>query len=125
LSLVKDPKLAPSGKMKMDWAREHMPVLAKITKRLVSHKIFQGYKIGTCLHLEAKTAVLAESIHKAGAEVAITGSNPLSTQDDVAAALAETGERVYAWHGVTEREHQQNLRRVLDLNPDVLIDDGA
>jgi adenosylhomocysteinase len=111
--------------MKMDWAREHMPVLAKITKRLISSKTFRDYKIGACLHLEAKTAVLAESIHKAGAEVAITGSNPLSTQDDVAAALSETGVHVYAWHGVTEKEHRQNLNRVLALNPDILIDDGA
>ncbi len=125
MSQVKDPKLAPSGKMKMAWAREHMPVLAKITRRLVSQKTFKGYKIGTCLHLEAKTAVLAESIHQAGAEVAITGSNPLSTQDDVAAALSETGVHVYAWHGVTEAEHKQNLNRVLDLQPDILIDDGA
>ncbi len=125
MSLVKDPKLAPLGKMKIDWAREHMPVLAKITKRLISSKTFRDYKIGACLHLEAKTAVLAESIHKAGAEVAITGSNPLSTQDDVAAALSETGVHVYAWHGVTEKEHRQNLNRVLALNPDILIDDGA
>ncbi|HEV2118860.1 MAG TPA: adenosylhomocysteinase [Candidatus Bathyarchaeia archaeon] len=125
MSLVKDPKLAPSGKVKMEWAREHMPVLAKITKRLIDQKTFKGYKIGTCLHLEAKTAVLAESIHRAGAEVAITGSNPLSTQDDVAAALAETGVHVYAWHGVTDKEHRQNLSRVLDLQPDILIDDGA
>ncbi|TMI53995.1 adenosylhomocysteinase, partial [Candidatus Bathyarchaeota archaeon] len=91
MSLVKDAKLAPSGKVKMAWAREHMPVLAKITRRLVANKSFDEYKIGTCLHLEAKTAVLAESMHRAGAEVAITGSNPLSTQDDVAAALSETG----------------------------------
>ena len=125
MSQVKDPKLAPSGKMKMAWAREHMPVLAKITRRLVSQKTFKGYKIGTCLHLEAKTAVLAESIYQAGAEVAITGSNPLSTQDDVAAALSQTGVHVYAWHGVTEAEHKQNLNRVLDLQPDILIDDGA
>src|SRR6266571_7973556 len=111
--------------MKMAWAREHMPVLAKITRRLVSQKTFKGYKIGTCLHLEAKTAVLAESIYQAGAEVAITGSNPLSTQDDVAAALSETGVHVYAWHGVTETEHKKNLNRVLDLQPDILIDDGA
>jgi adenosylhomocysteinase len=111
--------------MKMDWAREHMPVLAKITKKLVAQKTFKGYNIGTCLHLEAKTAVLAESIHQAGAEVAITGSNPLSTQDDVAAALSETGVHVYAWHGVTDKEHKQNLNRVLDLQPDILIDDGA
>ncbi|TMI21167.1 adenosylhomocysteinase [Candidatus Bathyarchaeota archaeon] len=125
MSQVKDPTLAPSGKMKMAWAREHMPVLAKITRRLVSQKTFKGYRIGTCLHLEAKTAVLAESIYQAGAEVAITGSNPLSTQDDVAAALSETGVHVYAWHGVTEKEHKQNLNRVLDLKPDILIDDGA
>src|SRR6058998_440111 len=111
--------------MKMEWAREHMPVLAKITRRLVSQKTFKGYKIGTCLHLEAKTAVLAESLYQAGAEVAITGSNPLSTQDDVAAALSETGVHVYAWHGVTDKEHKQNLNRVLDLEPDILIDDGA
>ena len=100
-------------------------MLAKITRRLVASKIFKGYKIGTCLHLEAKTAVLAESIHRAGAEVAITGSNPLSTQDDVAAALSETGVHVYAWHGVTDKEHTENLNRVLDLQPDILIDDGG
>jgi adenosylhomocysteinase len=125
LSQVKDPKLAPSGKVKMAWAREHMPVLANITKRLVRHQTFKGHRIGTCLHLEAKTAVLAESIHQAGAEVAITGSNPLSTQDDVAAALSETGVHVYAWHGVTDQEHKQNLNRVLELKPDILIDDGG
>ncbi|HZY46787.1 MAG TPA: adenosylhomocysteinase, partial [Candidatus Bathyarchaeia archaeon] len=125
MSQVKDPKLAPSGKLKMAWARQHMPVLAQITKRLVAQRIFKGYRIGTCLHLEAKTAVLAESIHRAGAEVAITGSNPLSTQDDIAAALSETGVHVYAWHGVSEKDHKQNLNRVLDLKPDILIDDGA
>ncbi len=78
-----------------------------------------------CLHLEAKTAVLAEMFLRAGAEVAITGSNPLSTQDDVAAALSETGVHVYAWRGVTPKEHESNLGRVLDLDPDILIDDGA
>src|SRR3989442_14715252 len=103
--------------MKIEWAREHMPVLAKITKRLVVHNTFKGYKIRTCLHLEAKTAVLAESIHQAGAEGAITGSNPLSTQDDVGAALSETGVLVYAWHGVTDEEHKKNPSRVLDLPP--------
>src|SRR3989442_1807708 len=81
--------------------------------------------MGPCPHWEQKTAVLAESMHRAGAEVAITGSNPLSTQDDVAAALSETGVHVYAWHGVTDKEHQQSLNRVLDLEPDILIDDGA
>ncbi len=78
-----------------------------------------------CLHLEAKTAVLAETFLRAGAKVAITGSNPLSTQDDVAAALSETGVHVYAWRGISDQDHQKNLQRVLDLKPDILIDDGA
>src|SRR5207249_1564408 len=93
----------------MAWAREHMPVLAKITKRLVASKTFEGYKIGTCLHHEGKTAVLAESMRRAGADVAITGSNPLSTQDDVAAALSETGVHVYGRRG--ERRYNIILSR--------------
>jgi adenosylhomocysteinase len=125
LSLVKDLSLAPTGRVKMDWARDNMPVLARIAKQFASTSIFKGHKVGMCLHLEAKTAVLAELFLRAGAEVAITGSNPLSTQDDVAAALAETGVLVYAWRGVSEREHKSNLSRVLGLKPDVLIDDGA
>src|SRR5881628_1115344 len=102
-----------------------MPVLARIAKRFAASKVFKGHRVAMCLHFEAKTAVLAEVFMKAGAEVAITGSNPLSTQDDVAAALSETGVHVYAWHGVTETEHKKNLNRVLDLQPDILIDDGA
>jgi adenosylhomocysteinase len=81
--------------------------------------------VGMCLHLEAKTAVLAENFQRAGAEVAITGSNPLSTQDDVAAALAETGVRVFAWRGVSASDHKANLGKVLGIDPDLLIDDGA
>jgi len=102
-----------------------MPVLARIARRFSSTKVFKDHRVGICLHLEAKTAVLAEVFLKSGAEVAITGSNPLSTQDDVAAALSETGVRVHAWRGVTEREHKSNLDQVLALKPDVLIDDGA
>src|ERR1700758_3398249 len=109
----------------MAWARENMPVLARISRRFVGAKVFKGHRVGMCLHLEAKTAVLSEVFLKAGAEVAITGSNPLSTQDDVAAALSETGVHVYAWRGVTEKEHKSNLDRVLGIGPDVLIDDGA
>ncbi|HEX4921200.1 MAG TPA: adenosylhomocysteinase, partial [Candidatus Bathyarchaeia archaeon] len=124
MSLVKDPSLAPSGRVKMEWARSNMPVLLRITKRFAAGKIFKGHRVGMCLHLEAKTAVLAETFLKAGAEVAITGSNPLSTQDDVTAALAETGVHVYAWRGVTENEHKSNLGRVLGIGPDILIDDG-
>jgi len=123
--LVKDPALAPSGRVKLAWAEENMPVLARISQRFAATKVFKGHRVGMCLHLEAKTAVLSEVFLKAGAEVAITGSNPLTTQDDVAAALSETGVHVYAWRGVTDREHKANLDRVLGLNPDILIDDGA
>jgi adenosylhomocysteinase len=102
-----------------------MSVLARIAKRFAATKVFKGHRVGMCLHLEAKTAVLSEVFLKAGAEVAITGSNPLSTQDDVAAALTETGVHVYAWRGVSEQDHAANLDRVLSLKPDLLIDDGA
>src|SRR3989442_10719082 len=81
--------------------------------------------MGRCFKCGGKSAVLAESIHRSGADLAITGSNPLSTQDDCGAALSETGVHVYAWHGVTDKKHKQNLNRVLDLQPDILIDDGA
>jgi len=126
MSIVKDPSLAATGGVKMKWARDNMPVLARIAKRFAASKTFKGHRIGMCLHLEAKTAVLAEDFLRSGAErVAITGSNPLSTQDDVAAALAETGVYVYAWRGVTAKDHGSNLERVLDTDPDILIDDGA
>ncbi len=125
MSLVKHPEQAPSGTVKIAWARENMPVLASITRRLVTQQVFKGHRIGMCLHLEAKTAVLAQDLHKAGATVAITGSNPLSTQDDVAAALAQTGVQVNAWRGITDQDHQSNLARVLAIKPDILIDDGA
>ncbi len=125
MSIVKDPKLAPTGKVKVAWARDNMPVLASIARRLSTKKTFKAHRVGMCLHLEAKTAVLAETFLRAGAKVAITGSNPLSTQDDVAAALSETGVHVYAWRGISDQDHQKNLQRVLDLKPDILIDDGA
>ena len=125
MSQVKDPALAPTGRVKIAWARDNMPVLARIAKRFAANRVFNGHRVGMCLHLEAKTAVLAQVFHEAGAEVAITGSNPLSTQDDVAAGLSETGVRVFAWRGVSDRDHKTNLARVLALKPDVLIDDGA
>ena len=125
MSQVKDLGLAGSGRVKMTWARENMPVLARISRRFVSKQVLKGHRVGMCLHLEAKTAVLAEVFSRAGAEVAITGSNPLSTQDDVAAALSETAVHVYAWRGVTSKEHESNVQRVLDLGPDILIDDGG
>jgi len=126
MSKVKDPSLAATGRVKMKWARDNMPVLALIAKRFTASQAFKGHRIGVCLHLEAKTAVLAEYFLRCGAEgVAITGSNPLSTQDDVAASLSETGVNVFAWRGVTPKDHASNLEKVLDTDPDILIDDGA
>jgi len=125
LSLVKDPSLAPQGQLKIEWARSHMPVLEKIRARFEAEKPFKGLSVAMCIHLEMKTAVLGQTFQAGGAAVAITGSNPLSTQDDVAAALAKSGVNVYAWKGVTPEEHHSNLLHVLSNNPHVLIDDGG
>ena len=125
MSRVKDPTLAPQGQMKIEWARSHMPVLAKIRSRLEKELPFKNLAIGMCMHLEMKTAVLGQTLQAGGATIAITGSNPLSTQDDVAAALALSGPNVYAWKGVTEAEHQKNLSSVLSHKPEILIDDGG
>jgi len=125
MSKVKDRSLASQGQLKIDWAREHMPVLGRIRARFEKEQPFKGLSIGMCIHLEMKTAVLGQTFQAGGATVAITGSNPLSTQDDVAAALAESGVNVYAWRGVTPEEHHGNLMRVLSDNPQILIDDGA
>ena len=125
MSKVKDPSLAPEGQLKIDWAEQHMPVLAKIRARFEKELPFRELSIGMCLHLEMKTAVLAQMVQAGGATVAITGGNPLSTQDDVAAALAKSGVNVYAWRGVTAEEHRNNLLSVLNHKPHLLIDDGG
>ena len=125
MSKIKDSSLAPQGRLKIEWARNHMPVLSKISARLENEKAFKGLSVAMCIHLEMKTAVLGQTFQAGGANVAITGSNPLSTQDDVAAALAETGVHVYDWRGVTPEEHHSNLMQVLNHNPQILIDDGA
>jgi len=125
MSRVKDPSLAQQGQLKIEWARIHMPVLGEIRSRFEKEQPFRDLTIGMCMHLEMKTAVLGQTLQAGGAKIAITGSNPLSTQDDVAAALALSGPNVYAWRGVTEPEHKKNLSSVLAHNPDILIDDGG
>jgi adenosylhomocysteinase len=125
LSKVKDPSLASQGQLKIEWARLHMPVLERIRSRFEKEKPFRGLSMAMCMHLEMKTAVLGQTMQAAGASVAITGSNPLSTQDDVAAALADSGVNVYAWRGVTSEEHRENLFHVLSHKPQLIIDDGA
>jgi adenosylhomocysteinase len=111
--------------MKIEWAWAHMPVMSKIRARFEKELPFGGITVGMCMHLEMKTAALGQALKAGGATVTITGSNPLSTQDDVAAALAEAGAHVYAWRGVNEKEHHDNLRQVLGHNPQLLIDDGG
>ena len=124
-SRIRDEGLASAGAAKIAWAQAHMPVLAAVALDLASRGTLRGVRIGICLHLEAKTACLALALHQAGARVAITGSNPLSTQDDVCAGLATMGPRVYAWHDPTPQETESFLEDVLDTHPRVLLDDGA
>lgn len=123
--MVRNIELASSGRLKIDWVRAHMPVLGAIRKDFERDNPFSGLRIALSIHLEAKTAYLAEVIQAGGADVAVTGSNPLSTQDDVAAALAAAGVKVYAWYNATEQEYKQHLLRVLDNRPQIVIDDGG
>ncbi len=123
--IVRDINLAPSGKLKIDWVKEHMPVLNQIRSEFEATKPFKGVKVAVSIHLEAKTAYLAKVLKAGGADVVITGSNPLSTQDDVAAALAADGIQVYAWYNATAEEYKEHLVKVLETRPDVIIDDGG
>lgn len=123
---VKDISLAPYGLEKIEWAYRNMPVLRAIEAELIQKQPFKGLKISISVHVEAKTACLARALARGGAEVAITGCNPLSTQDDVAAALADSGMMsVYAVHGDSETEYFARLKRTLSFGPDIVIDDGG
>lgn len=124
-SMIKDIKLAPSGHEKITWVKNFMPVMEAVNKEFSVTKPFAGKKIVITLHLEAKTAYLALIMKNAGAEVAITGSNPLSTQDDIAAALVEDGLHVFATHGCSDEEYEEYINKALDLKPDIIIDDGG
>lgn len=117
--------LVEQGKLKIEWARQHMPVLNAVRARFEREKPLAGLQVGICLHLEAKTAYLAQVLAVAGAQVAIAGSNPLSTQDDVAAALAESGVAVFARRGSTPEEYQRFLMQVAETQPHLIIDDGG
>ena len=125
MSNIKDIKLAKSGHDKINWVRSYMPILNQINKEFSETKPFAGKRIAMSIHLEAKTAYLAITLAAGGAEVSVTGCNPLSTQDDVAAALAELGFEVNAWRGVTDAEYEEHLKKTLSCCPDVMIDDGG
>ncbi len=122
---VKDMSLAPQGKKKIKWVQNHMPVLEHIKKEFEKTRPFEGITIASCLHLEPKTINLGLTLQAGGAEVAMTGCNPLSTQDDATAAGAALGLNMYGWRGENNEEYYQNIHRVLDHQPDILIDDGA
>jgi adenosylhomocysteinase len=124
-SVIRDLNLAESGRKKIEWARNFMPVLNGIKEEYEREKPFQGIRIAMSIHLEAKTAYLAEVLKAGGAEVFITGSNPLSTQDDVAAALAREGVHVYAWHDASEEEYYRHIEYTLEGKPHIVIDDGG
>ncbi|MGE4284314.1 MAG: adenosylhomocysteinase [Clostridia bacterium] len=124
-SIIRDINLANSGKQKIEWVRKNMPLLRYLEEDFAKNQYFKGLRAIVCVHLEAKTAYLAKVLAAGGAEVSVTGSNPLSTQDDVAAALAADGLKVYAWYGATEKEYFQHLNYALDIKPNIVIDDGG
>ena len=124
-SIIRDASLAAKGAQKIEWARRHMAVLNSIAEDFEKTQPFKGMKAAVSVHLEAKTAYLAQVLKRGGAEVYATGSNPLSTQDDVAAALAASGVTVYATHACTEEEYHDSLCRALEVKPDVIVDDGG
>lgn len=124
-SVIKDTALAPEGHKKIDWAGQHSPVLNTIFTQRLADGSLQGRRVAMTIHLEAKTAYLALLLHQAGAEVTVAGSNPLSTQDDVCAALAERGVRVFATHDPSDEEFERYLHLTLETEPEIIIDDGA
>lgn len=125
MSRIKDISLAPSGEQKIDWVKRNCPLLRTLEGEFAARKPFAGLRIALSVHLEAKTAYLCRVLAAGGAEMYVTGSNPLSTQDDVAAALAEGGLEVFATYGCTEEEYAENIREVLRHDCNIIIDDGS
>ena len=125
MSIIRDPSLAPSGQRKIDWVRNFMPALSQIEERFKIEQPFKGLRIAVSVHLEAKTANLGLVLKAGGAEVYLTGCNPLSTQDDVAAAVAANGVETFGKHGVTMEEYEQLLMETLKCHPHIIIDDGG
>ncbi len=125
MSNVKDMSLADEGIMKIEWVQKHMPVLEHIKEVFKEEKPFEGITIGSCLHLEPKTINLGLTLQAGGAEVAMTGCNPLSTHDDAAAGAAALGLNIYGWREQSEEEYYEAIDDVLSHKPDIIIDDGA
>lgn len=122
---IRDIHLAPSGHQKIQWVKNNMPLLSGLEKEFEKTKPFEGIKISLSVHLEAKTAYLCLVLAAGGAQMSVTGSNSLSTQDDVAAALADAGMKVFAWHGATDEEYNRHIEMCLAHKPNIIIDDGG
>ncbi len=122
---IRNIDLWPDGALKIEWVRHHMPLLNGLEAEFRTEQPFAGLKVALSVHLEAKTAYLCKVLAAGGAEMYVTGSNPLSTQDDVAAALVHDGLNVFAWHGATPEEYEAHIRRVLEIGPNIIIDDGG
>ena len=125
MSEIRDIGLWESGKRKIDWVRRNMCLLRSVEEQFREERPFDGLKVALSIHLEAKTAYLCKVLAAGGAEMFITGSNPLSTQDDVAAALVHDGLNVYAWHGATAEEYHRHISAVVSAGPNIIIDDGG
>lgn len=125
MSIIRDISLAPSGENKIEWVRRNCPLLRSLEEDFSKAKPFTGKRIALSIHLEAKTAYLCKVLAAGGAEMYVTGSNPLSTQDDVAAALVAAGLNVFAWHGATEAEYFAHIRETLSHHANIIIDDGG
>ena len=124
-SEIRNPQLWQDGRLKIDWVRHHMPLLNGLEEEFRQNLPFKGLKVALSVHLEAKTAYLCEVLAAGGAEMYVTGSNPLSTQDDIAAALVQAGLNVFAWYNATPQEYEDHIRRVLEVGPNIIIDDGG
>ncbi len=122
---VRDINLAAEGRKRIEWAESRMPVMMALREKYSKTKPLKGYKIAGCLHVTKETAVLVETLKAAGAKVSWSGCNPLSTQDDIAAALAKSGIEIYAWHGQNVKEFYWSIERTLDMKPNLTLDDGA
>jgi adenosylhomocysteinase len=122
---VRNMDLAPAGAMRVEWAESRMPVLMALREKHSKLKSLKGMRVAGCLHVTKETAVLVKTLVAAGAEISWSGCNPLSTQDDVAAALAKEGYSMYAWHGMDTKEFYWCIEKTLEFRPTLTLDDGA
>ncbi len=125
MSEIRDENLWESGARKIAWVKRNMPLLNGIEEEFSKNKPFKGMKVALSVHLEAKTAYLCKVLAAGGAEMYVTGSNPLSTQDDVAAALVHDGLNVFAWYNSTDEEYHRHIGAVINAAPNIIIDDGG